>query len=76
MTALIRAPGFGKDGSRAVLDALSGIGSDYDCREVLVALASVMPNDPDLIARYRTVARRLSDYERGQAERALDHFTS
>jgi beta-lactamase regulating signal transducer with metallopeptidase domain len=76
LTALIRAPGFGKDGSRAVLDALSGIGSDYDCREVLVALAGVMPNDPDLIARYRTVARRLSDYERGQAERALDHFTS
>lgn len=76
LTALIRAPGFGKDGSRAVLDAVSGIGSDYDCREVLVALAKVMPNDPDLIARYRTVARRLSDYERGQAERALDHFTS
>ena len=76
LTALIRAPGFGKDGSRAVLDALSGIGSDYDCREVLVALAAVMPNDPDLIARYRTVARRLSDYERGQAERALDRFAS
>ncbi len=76
LTALIRAPGFGKDGSRAVLDALSGIGSDYDCREVLVALAKVMPNDPDLIARYRTVARRLSDFDRGQAERALDRFTS
>lgn len=76
LIALIRAQGFGKGGTRAVLDALSGIGSDYDCREVLVALASVMPNDSDLIARYRTVARRLSDYERGQAERALDHFTS
>lgn len=76
LTALIQAKGFGKTGSRAVLDALPGIGSDYECREVLVALARVMPNDPDLIARYRTVARRLSDSERGEAERALDHFTS
>jgi hypothetical protein len=54
-----------------VLDALSGIGSDYDCREVLVALAKVMPKDADLIARYRGVAQHLSDYERGEAERAL-----
>jgi beta-lactamase regulating signal transducer with metallopeptidase domain len=76
LVALIRAPGFGKTGARAVLDALTGIGSDYDCREVLVALAQVMPNDADLIARYRDVARRLSDYERGEAERALDRFTS
>ncbi|HEV7489893.1 MAG TPA: M56 family metallopeptidase [Rhodanobacteraceae bacterium] len=76
LTALIHAPGFGKTGTRAVLDALPGIGSDYECREVLVALARVMPNDPDLIARYRSVARRLSDSERGEAERALDHFTS
>jgi beta-lactamase regulating signal transducer with metallopeptidase domain len=76
LVALIRAPGFGKTGARAVLDALTGIGSDYDCREVLVDLAQVMPNDADLIARYRDVARHLSDYERGEAERALDRFTS
>jgi beta-lactamase regulating signal transducer with metallopeptidase domain len=76
LVALIHAPGFGKTGARAVLDALSGIGSDYDCREVLVALARVMPNDADLIARYRAVAGHLSDYERGEAERALDHFST
>jgi hypothetical protein len=76
LVALIRAPGFGKTGARAVLDGLTGIGSDYDCREVLVALARVMPNDADLIARYRDVARHLSDSERGEAERALDHFAS
>ncbi|MET0230589.1 MAG: M56 family metallopeptidase [Rhodanobacteraceae bacterium] len=76
LVALIRAPGFGKAGAGAVLDALSGIGSDYDCREVLVALAHVMPNDASLIERYRGVARHLSDYERGEAERALDRFTT
>ncbi len=76
LVALIRAPGFAKTGSRAVLDAAAGIRSDYDCREVLVALARVMPNDAELIARYRDVARHLSDYERGEAERALDRFAS
>ena len=76
LLALIRAPGFAKTGSRAVLDAAAGIHSDYDCREVLVALARVMPNDAELIARYRDVARHLSNYERGEAERALDRFTS
>lgn len=76
LVALIRAPGFGKTGARSVLEALDGIGSDYDCREVLVALARVMPNDAELIARYRDVARHLSDYERGEAERALDRFAA
>lgn len=76
LVALIRAPGFGKAGASAVLDALSGIGSDYDCREVLVALARVMPNDPALVAKYRGVARHLSDYERGEAERALGRFAA
>jgi beta-lactamase regulating signal transducer with metallopeptidase domain len=76
LLALIDAPGFGKAGAGAVLDALDGIGSDYECREVLIALARVMPNDPALIARYRDVARRLSDYERGQAEKALDRVTT
>lgn len=76
LLALIRAPGFAKTGSRAVLDAAASIHSDYDCREVLVTLARVMPNDAELIARYRDVARHLSDYERGQAERALDRFAS
>ena len=43
-------------------------------RGALRELAAVMPADPDLIERYRAVARRLSDHERGQAERALDRF--
>lgn len=74
LMALIHAPKFGATGAGAVLDVAQKIGSDYECREVLVALATAMPNDARLIARYRDVARRLSDYERGVAERALDRF--
>jgi len=50
LLALIRAPGFGKAGAGAVLDALNGIGSDYECREVLIALARVMPTSAALVA--------------------------
>jgi hypothetical protein len=74
LQALIGAPKFGARGSEAVLDTAAKIGSDFECREVLVALARVMPNDAGLIERYRSVARRLSDHERGAAERALDRF--
>jgi hypothetical protein len=57
-----------------VLDAAAGIGSDHERVELLVELARVMPADGGLITRYREVARDLSDYERGVAERALDRF--
>ena len=57
-----------------VLASLGGIGSDHEATQVLRELAAVMPEDPALIERYRAVARRLSDHERGQAERALDRF--
>lgn len=76
LLALIAAPKFGATGARAVLDAVNGMGSDYEAGEVLIALAKVMPDDAGLIARYRAVARKLSDYQRGQAERALDRFAS
>lgn len=33
-----------------------------------------MPADAGLITRYRDVARGLGEFERGQAERALDRF--
>ncbi|KFL36182.1 M56 family metallopeptidase [Arenimonas donghaensis] len=58
-----------------VLDALADIGSGYEVSQVLRELAAVMPGDAALIERYRAVARRLSDHERGQAERALDRFS-
>lgn len=74
LVALVRAPKFGMDAARAVLDAAAGIGSDYERTQVLVEVAGVMPPDAALIARYREVARGLSDHERGVAERALDRF--
>jgi hypothetical protein len=74
LMALIRGSGFGQASAVAVLDSLAKVNSDYECREVLTALAAVMPNDAALIARYRDVARKLSDFERGEAERALDRF--
>lgn len=76
LLALLRAPKFGKLGAKNVLDVADRIGSDYECREVLVALAKVMPQDADLVARYRDVARRLSDSDRGAVERALDRRSS
>ncbi|HEY0180167.1 MAG TPA: M56 family metallopeptidase [Dokdonella sp.] len=76
LLALMQAPNFGVHGSRAVLEAADRIGSDYECREVLVALARVMPADAELIAHYRAIAGRLSDYDRGEAERALDRRRS
>lgn len=76
LLALLRAPKFGPLGARSVLDVADRIGSDHECREVLVALARVMPQDADLVARYRDVARRLSDSDRGAVERALDRRNS
>lgn len=60
----------------AVIDAVATMGSDFEQREVLVRLAKVMPKDAILIERYRAVARRMSDFERGQAEKSLDRFAS
>lgn len=61
-------------GAGLVLDQVASIGSDHEASLVLRKLAAVMPADDALIARYRNAARRLSDHERGQAEKALDRF--
>lgn len=61
-------PGYGQ-----LLDALSGMESDFEVRTVLQAVARQMPADSELISHYRMVARNLDDFERGQAEKALDH---
>jgi len=71
LLALIHAGKLGVKGSDAVLDSAAGIKSDYECREVLVALARVMPQDSTVTAHYRSVSARLSEYERGEADRAL-----
>lgn len=61
-------------GYHALLDAVDNIKSDYECSTVLQAIAHKMPGDNALIEHYRRVARRLGDYERGQAEKALDRL--
>lgn len=72
--ALLQGGPVDKALAAAVLDALATVGSGYEVSQALRKLAAVMPADPALIERYREVARRLSDHERGQAERALDRF--
>lgn len=74
LVALIRSGAPDLARSRAVLSAVSGISSDFERREVLQALAAVMPNDATLIEDFRDVARRMSDFERAEAEKALDRF--
>jgi hypothetical protein len=50
--------------------------SDFEAGQVLVALATRMPDDAGLRERYRSSARRLGDFERGRAEKALDRFAA
>ncbi len=60
--------------AEAVLGVVAEMHSDFEKREVLVQLATHMPDSAELIESYRSVARGLSDYERMQAEKALDRF--
>lgn len=60
----------------AVLRAVGTMQSDFEAGEVLEALAARMPDDAGLRERYRAVARRLGDFERGKAEKALDRFAA
>jgi beta-lactamase regulating signal transducer with metallopeptidase domain len=76
LSALLEAVEIDASSAAAVLDAIAGIGSDYECSTALIDLAARMPADAALIKRYREVARKLGDYERGQAEKALDRFAS
>ncbi|MES2129725.1 MAG: hypothetical protein V4463_20830 [Pseudomonadota bacterium] len=74
LTSLFDQVKLDKAGCGAVLDALEGMNSDYETGQVLMALARQMPNDAELVKRYRKAARTLGDSARGQAERAIDHL--
>ncbi|MBV8605204.1 MAG: hypothetical protein JO224_11010 [Pelomonas sp.] len=74
LVALVSGGPLKPEGYGAVLGATASIGSSFDTLNVLNAVAERMPADAALIAQYRRVARRLPDFERGQAERALDHL--
>lgn len=73
LMALLDKVTLDKAGYTAVLDAVDGMGASFEIRTVLVAVARKMPADGDLIARYRQIAQRLGNFERGQAEQALAH---
>lgn len=72
LEALVKRAALDKAGYERVLAAMKGMQSDHEIRQVLVTIARQMPADSALVARWRDVARVLSDHERGQAERALD----
>ena len=74
LLALIRGTTPDVARSQRILNSVRGFGSDFERGEVLVALAAAMPNDVALIEGYRAVARGMADFERGQAEKALDRF--
>lgn len=71
---LVNKTSLDKKGYAAVLQNISGMHADFEIRNVLVTLAKKIPADGELVARYRKAARNLSDHERGQAEKALDHL--
>ncbi|MDM4767823.1 M56 family metallopeptidase [Pelomonas sp. SE-A7] len=73
MTLIARGP-LDKAGTLMVLNGMSRMGSDFDLATTLKALAEQMPADPEVLSRYRKTARRLSDFERGQVEKALDRL--
>lgn len=74
ITELLKSAEPDASGYHALLDAVDNIKSDYECSTVLQAIARKMPGDNALIEHYRRIARRLGDYERGQAEKALDRL--
>jgi len=74
LTSFVNRNPLDKNGLLAVLQAMDGMGSDFEIRTVLTTVAKRMPADSELVSRYRRAARKLSDHERGQAEKALDHL--
>ncbi len=73
LLALLKHNKLAKADYSRLFDAMNGMDSDFEMRTVLQATAKTMPKDAELINRYRQVARNLGDFERGQAEKALDN---
>jgi beta-lactamase regulating signal transducer with metallopeptidase domain len=71
---LLEQGAISKEVAFEVIAAAGEIGSDYEAKELLLAIAKVMPSDAQVIEAYRAVTRKLSTYERGEAEAGLDRF--
>jgi F0F1-type ATP synthase delta subunit len=70
---LVNRAALDKAGYAAVLQSTEGMRGDFEIKNVLSAVAKKIPADGELVSRYRKIARNLGDFERGQAEKAIDH---
>ncbi|MEQ1516664.1 MAG: hypothetical protein ABL931_09270 [Usitatibacteraceae bacterium] len=76
LTALIESGDLDRSTYFPLLDSIGAINSGHEKHVALLTAAKRMPRDAELLGRYREVARRLGDHERGQVERALDQVKS
>jgi beta-lactamase regulating signal transducer with metallopeptidase domain len=74
LLALIKSGIPSRERSDAILRSARGIESEFERSQVLDALAAKMPDDAELIRRYRSLIRGMSNEARGSAERELDRF--
>jgi hypothetical protein len=72
LTTLVERVDLDRPGYQQLLVAVAAIHSGFEKQLALEAIAKRMPRDPELVSRFREVARELSDHERTQAERGLD----
>lgn len=74
LTALLESGDLDRNAYFPLFDSIGAIQSSHEKHVALLTAAKQMPRDPELVARYREVAGRLSDHERGQAEKALERL--
>jgi hypothetical protein len=72
VTALIKRVALEKPAFPAVFQSIDAIDSDFEKRAALETVAKKLPRDAELVARYRKSARSLGQFERAQAEKAID----
>jgi hypothetical protein len=72
MNAFVKRVNFEKPAYAAVFQSIDAIDSDFEKRAALETLAKKMPRDAELVARYRKSTRTLGQFERTQAEKAID----
>ena len=74
LSALLKQAKLDAAGFAALISAVRHIDSDYEAKNVLTQIARRMPADANLVSAYRKAARQLGDYERMEAEKALDRL--
>jgi hypothetical protein len=74
LSALLKQAKLDANGYAALISAVRHIDSDYEAKNVLTQIARRMPADTNLVSAYRRAARQLGDYERMEAEKALDRL--